>query len=138
VVNPDFMKKQKLCEGCDQCNSKSPLFQLLSEEELQIINKDRFSVRFHPGEVILKQGTLANHLISVVEGFASMYIEGYNDRRLLLDFIKPWHLVGSPGVHSEGKHSYSVVAIRETMVCYLDIGNINAVIGMNGVMMETI
>lgn len=126
------MNKQKLCEGCDQCNERSPLFKVLSEEELKIINRDRYSVRFHEGEVILKQGTQASTLISVVEGFARKYIEGFNDRKLILDFVKPWELVGAPGVHTNGKLNYSVVAIKKTLVCFLDAANFTEVLGMNG------
>lgn len=126
------MNKKKLCEGCDQCNQKSQLFNCLSKEELQLINNDRYSVRFHPGEVILKQGTQASNLISVVEGFARKYIEGFNDRNLILDFLKPWQLVGAPGVHNGGKHSFSVVAIEETLVCFIDSGNFMKVLESNG------
>ena len=99
---------------------------------MELINKDRYSVRFHPGEVILKQGTQANYFISIIEGFAKMYIEGYHDRNLVLDFIKPWSLIGSPGVHLNGKYRYSVVAIQETLVCFIDAGNFRKVLGMNG------
>jgi len=123
---------QRLCVGCDRCNQRSPLFQALNEEELALINKDRYSVRFHPGEVILKQGTQANYFISIIEGFAKMYIEGYHDRNLILDFIKPWNLIGGPGVHLNGKYRYSVVAIQETLVCFIDAGNFRKVLGMNG------
>lgn len=126
------MNEQKLCEGCEKCNSKSPLFQYLSADELNIINRDRYSVRFHEGEVILKQGTAANTIISVIEGFARKYMEGFNDRKLILDFVKPWQLVGAPGVHTSGKYSYSVVAIQETLVCFLDAANFVKVLGLNG------
>lgn len=105
---------------------------LLSDEELSIINRDRYSVRFHEGEVILKQGTAANTLISVIDGFARKYMEGFNDRKLILDFVKPWQLVGAPGVHNNGKNSYSVVAIQETLVCFLDAKNFTEVLGRNG------
>jgi len=125
------MNVQKLCVGCDKCNQKSTLFQTLSEEELIAINKDRYSIRFHEGEVILKQGTHANYFISVIEGFAKMYIEGHNDRKLILDFVTPWRLVGSPGVHLKGKHRYSLVAIQETLVCFIDAGNFKEVLAMN-------
>jgi CRP-like cAMP-binding protein len=125
------MNKQKLCEGCDKCNMRSPLFSGLNTEELQVLNGNRYSVRFHEGEVILKQGTQANNLISVIEGFARMYIEGFNDRNLILDFVKPWHLVGAPGIHDKGKYNYTVMAIRETLVCFIDIKNFKKVLEIN-------
>lgn len=117
------MNVERLDVGCDQCNEKSPLFQTLNEEELNLINKDRYSVCYHEGEVILKQGTQAAHFISVIEGFAKMYIEGHNSRNLILEFVKPWKLVGGPGIHINGRHRYSVVAVEETLVCFIDANN---------------
>ena len=125
------MNVEKICIGCDQCNLKAPLFQSLSDEELLVINKDRYSVRFHEGEVILKQGTQANFSISVIEGFAKMYIEGHNDRNLILDFIKPWRLVGGPGAQLNEKHKYSVVAIQETLICFIDNQNFKKALTLN-------
>jgi CRP-like cAMP-binding protein len=131
-ISSNKMNEQKLCEGCEKCNDKSPLFKHLSEEEFEIINRDRYSVRFHEGEVILKQGTAANTIISVIEGFARKYMEGFNGRKLILDFVKPWQLVGAPGVHNSGKYNFSVVAIKETLVCFLDAANFTEVLGLNG------
>ncbi len=125
------MKTDKNCTGCDECNSKSPLFASLTEEELKLLNKDRYSVRFHKGEMIIKQGTRAGFLVSVIEGFAKMYVEGNYNRNLVLDFIKPPRLVGGPGAQLEGKHRYSVVAIRETLVCFLDLVNFKQVLASN-------
>lgn len=107
------------------------MFASLSQEELGIINKDRYSVRFHAGEVILKQGTKADYLISLIDGFARMYIEGHNNRKLILDFLIPWKLIGGPGAHSNGKHKYSVVAVRETLVCFLEVERFKKVLAMN-------
>ncbi|MEN8229818.1 MAG: Crp/Fnr family transcriptional regulator [Bacteroidota bacterium] len=125
------MNVEKLCIGCENCNEKAHLFQALSNEELELINKDRYSVRFHEGEVILKQGTQANYFISVIEGFARMYIEGHNDRKLILEFIKPWRLIGGPGAQLNDKHRYSVVAVRETLVCFIDSNNFKKVLSAN-------
>ena len=121
------MKTDKFCAGCDDCNRKSPLFASLSDEELQQLNKDRYSVRFHKGEVILKQGTRAGYLLSLIEGFAKMYIEGDHGRNLVLDFIKPPRLVGGPGAQIDGKHRYSVVAIEESLVCFIDLNSFSKV-----------
>lgn len=115
------MRPDKNCKGCEDCNIKSPLFNSLTEDELHQINKDRYSVRFHKGEVILKQGTSAGYLLSLIEGFAKMYIEGDHGRNLILDFIKPPRMLGGPGAQIDGKHRYSVVAIEETLVCFIDL-----------------
>jgi len=125
------MNTRKLCEGCDKCNENSPMFQLLAQEELAILNADRYSVRFREGEVILKQGTQASNMISVVEGFAKVYIEGFNDRNLILDFVKPWQLVGAPGVLGKGRYSFTVVAKQETLVCFLSMENFIKVLDLN-------
>lgn len=125
------MKIDKLCEGCDKCNQKAPLFEMLSVEELKILNEDRYSVLFHSGEMILKQGTKADYLLSLIDGFARMYIEGENDRNMVLDFLIPWQLIGGPGAHSKGKHRYNVVAVKETLVCFLEVENFKKVLAMN-------
>jgi CRP-like cAMP-binding protein len=109
----------------------SPLFKLLNPEELEIINRDRYSVRFREGEVILKQGTKANNLISVVEGFVKVYIEGFNDRNLILDFAQPWQLIGEPGALNGGRYSYTVVARRESLICFLNLENFLRVLDLN-------
>jgi CRP-like cAMP-binding protein len=132
------MNVAKLCNGCDDCNRKSSMFQVLTEEELVILNKDRYSVRFHEGEVILKQGTKADYLISVVEGFAKTCIEGHNERNLILDYIKPWKLVGGPAAHIGDKHRYSVIAVQETLVCFIDVKNFMRVAALNGAFSEQV
>lgn len=115
------MKTDKNCKGCEECNRRSPLFNSLTEEELIMLNKDRYSVVFHKGEVILKQGTRANYLLSIIEGFAKIYIEGDHGRNLVLDFVNPPRVLGGPGAQKDGRHKYSVVAIRETLVCFIDL-----------------
>jgi len=100
------------------------------------MNKDRYSVRFHKGEMIIKQGTRADYLLSMIEGFAKMYIEGDYNKNLVLDFIKPPRLLGGPGAHREGKHRYSVVALRESLVCFLDLENFRKVFASNSTFSE--
>ena len=125
------MKADKLCIQCENCNKRSPLFASLSKEELKILNTDRHSVRFHEGEVILKQGTRADYLVSVIEGFAKMYVEGNQNRNLILDFIKPWKMVGGTSAQIKDKHRYSVMAIQETFVCFIEMGAVRKVLASN-------
>lgn len=130
------MKTDKNCSRCEECNSRSPLFDTLTKEELKLLNKDRYSVRFNKGEVILKQGTKANYLLSLIEGFAKVYIEGDHGRNLVLDFANPPRILGGPGAQIEGKHKYSVVAIRETLVCFIDLESFRQVFKSSPVFAE--
>ena len=125
------MKTDKLCISCENCNQRSQLFASLTNDELRLLNEDRHSVRFHEGEVILKQGTRADSLVSVVEGFAKMYIEGIHNRNLILDFVKPWKLMGGPSAQVKDKHRYSVMALQETLVCFIDMDNLRKVLASN-------
>jgi len=121
----------KDCVDCEDCTDKSPLFHLLTSEELKLMNTNRYSVRFKAGEVILKQGITSTHIISLVHGSAKIYIEGYNDRNLLLSVIKPWNIIGGPGVHTDNKNHYTVVALEESTVCFIDAKNYKEVMRMN-------
>ena len=107
------------------------MFESLTTEELKILNEGRHSVKFNEGEVILKPATRAEYLVSVIEGYAKMYIEGPHNRNLVLDFIKPWKLMGGPGAQVAGKHKYSVVAVQETLVCFIDQGSFKKVLATN-------
>jgi len=119
------------CEDCRDCTHKAPYFQILSEKELVLINRDRYSVRYKAGETILKQGVSATHVLSLIDGVIKLYIEGVGQRNLLLSLQKPWALIGGPGIHTDRKIHYTVTALTDTSVCFIDIENFNAVMGMN-------
>ncbi len=114
------MYSKKECTSCIDCKDKSPLFESLSKEELEFINDKRYSINYKAGEVILKQGTIANQVISLVNGFAKLVIEGDGNRNLIITFVKFWQIIGGPGIHTDLKHHYSVVALQDSRVCFID------------------
>ena len=125
------MNDASIIDGCTDSNLNPPLLDMLDSEEMKIINKSRFSVAFHKGEVILKQGTKANYFVTLLSGFAKMYIEGHNRRNLILKYVKPRTLVGGPGIHITVKHHFSVVAVQETLVCFIDLKNFRKILAVN-------
>ncbi len=119
------------CDDCRDCMHKAPYFQILSHEELEIVNLDRYSVKYKPGETILKQGVSATHVLSLINGYIKMYIEGIGEKNLLLGLQKPWALIGGPGIHTDRKIHYSVVALTDVSVCFINIDRFNEVMKMN-------
>ena len=114
------MYSQKECTSCIECKDRAPLFEFLSNEDLEFINDKRYSIQYKAGEVILKQGTIANQIISLVNGCAKLVIEGDGNRNLILTFVKSWKIIGGPGIHIDLKHHYSVVALEDSRVCFID------------------
>jgi len=119
------------CEDCQNCLNRAPYFQILSQEELELIDRDRYSVRYKAGETIMKQGTSATHVLSLIDGIVKIYIEGMGDRNLLLSLQKPWALLGGPGMHTDRKVHYSVTALTDVSICFIVLDNFNKVMGMN-------
>ena len=126
-----FFNRSIHCESCEKCNNKSPLFRMLSDAELAILNKDRYEVIFKPGENIIKQGTAATHLISLTSGIAKMYIEGIDNKNIILEIMKPWKIFGGPGIYIDNRYHYSVTAIEPASACFIDAANIKTVLRQN-------
>lgn len=119
------------CHSCDVCNNKSPFLQLLSEEQLSILNQDRYEISFKEGENIVKQGTTSSHIIMLTSGMAKLYIEGIDNRSLILELVKPWKLIGGPGIYIDNRYHYSVTALENCSACFIDTSNFKKVVRLN-------
>ena len=126
-------KKSVYCNSCEECNRKSELFKILNHEEISILNEDRFEVIFKAGENIAKQGTNLTHLINLTSGLAKLYIEGINDKNLLLNIIGPNSILGGPGVFTDQRHHFSVTALETTSVCFINVDSFKKIINTNAV-----
>lgn len=117
--------------NCNFCSMKSPMFELLSKQELDLITETKKRVLFRPGETIVKQGAPLSHVISFTSGLAKVYIEGSNNRNLILQFVKPTQFLGSPGIYVDSIHHFSVAAVNDASVCFIEIGVFKQIIRQN-------
>lgn len=108
-------------ENCKDCNKMIDIFKVLTDEEISLINENRFEVAFNPGETIIKQGTSFTHIVCVTSGLVKVYIEGLNRRNLLLSLMRGGEMIGSPGMWTDSRHHFSVAAIEETTTCFVDL-----------------
>ena len=106
---------------CASCNLKMNIFCHLNEQQLDHINKDRFEVHFHKGEVIFKQGGPLTHIACLTNGLAKIYIEGQDKKNMILKILKPTELVGGPGFPTDYRHHFSVSALTDSSACLVDI-----------------
>jgi CRP/FNR family transcriptional regulator, polysaccharide utilization system transcription regulator len=124
-------QKSVFCKNCEECNRKSELFKLLTPEETKTLNEDRFEVQFRTGENIAKQGTKLTHLVNLTSGSVKIYIEGLNSRNLLLNIIGPYSIIGGPGMFTDNKFHFSITALEETSVCFINAERFKVILDVN-------
>jgi CRP-like cAMP-binding protein len=117
--------------NCSGCAFKSPLFCFLSNEELELVNNTKISVQFKKGETLRKQGTFMSHVISVNEGLAKVYLEGIEHRNAIIRIVKPTNFIGGPGIYLDQRHHYTVTALVDTTVCFIEISLFKDIIDRN-------
>lgn len=110
---------------------KSPLFRYLRPEELELVDSSRRRVFFKSGEIIAKQGAPMAHVISFTSGVAKVYIQGSGNRNLILQFIKPTQFLGGPGIFMDNIHYFSVSAVADSSVCFIEINVFKQIIREN-------
>ena len=117
--------------NCSNCCFRSPLFNYLGEAELELVQKNKISVLFKKGEIIRKQGTFMTHVLSVNSGLAKVYLEGVNDTNMILRILKPTTFIGGPGIYADQIHHFSVSALVDTIVCFIDLQVFKVIIDTN-------
>ncbi len=110
----------KDCKQCVDCDQRSPLFKLLSEDELSIIGGVRYKVLFKPGEIIFKQGTSCHNILSIRSGFVKIYLEDENGRNFTVKISSVDELIGKTSIFLDKRHHYSVAALTDVEVCFVD------------------
>ncbi|MCB9013947.1 MAG: Crp/Fnr family transcriptional regulator [Bacteroidales bacterium] len=88
-------------------------------------------MQFKAGENIAKQGTNLTHIINLTSGYAKVYIEGINDRNLLLKLAGPYSILEGPGIFMDQRFHFSVTALEPCTVCFINVENFKKVLKMN-------
>lgn len=113
-----------MTSGSETCVSfvyEVPCFELLSEEEKEMLNSASVLVNYKKGEIICKQGSFATHIIYVEKGLVKVYLEG-PPKDLILTITPRLNLVGLQSLYEgNNKFLYSICTYTDTTVRMLDI-----------------
>jgi len=107
--------------ACNDGEFQSPVFDCLSSSEKEFIKQHKYELSFRSGDIIRKQGAYLSHVISIKNGLAGLYIEGLNNRNVILKIVKPSNFIGGPGMFVHHRHHYSVKAYQDTDACFIEV-----------------
>ncbi len=114
------------------CDIQSPCFQMLSEEETELIKASKTQVLFRTGDNLTKQGVFASYVLFIITGLARQYIEGYTSKSFNLRIIRPGEFIGLSAVFNKNTFTYSSVAITDCQVYLIEKEAIANIIKQNG------
>jgi CRP/FNR family transcriptional regulator len=107
--------------SCFVENQHVSCFELLTEDEKQLIELNKLVVSYKKGETIAKQGSFASHIIFLNEGLVKVYLEG-NPKDLILKIVPSNHLIGLPSIYDgNNRFIYSVATFSDSSVSLIDI-----------------
>jgi CRP/FNR family transcriptional regulator len=124
--------------GCDKCTGNWKNFSLLTAEELQLLNNNRYEAAFKPGEIMFKQGSPASHALFIATGMAKTYIEGLKGKNFMMGIALPGRLILSPGAYTTSRHSFTVAAITNVKACFVSFEILRQLIRANGKFAESL
>lgn len=116
---------------CCECMRRSPLFSVLTEEEVELVNRNKTTISFNTGEIIRKQGTHLTHVVSLNSGYAKVYMEGQNRPNTIIRIVKSTSFIGGPGIYFDQLHHYTIAALTDATICNIDVNVFRTLIDTN-------
>ncbi len=106
---------------CTVYDSRVSCFTELTQEQCELVNKNKVVLHYKKGETICKQGAFASNIIYLKEGLAKVYLEG-TPRNLVLNISPEGNLIGLPSIYDGNNiFLYSAATYTDSVVEMIDI-----------------
>jgi CRP/FNR family transcriptional regulator len=127
------MEISKKVTSCKDCIYRSWAFKNLSADDLKLINDHKVEKYYRKGEQICAQGDEIASFMYLQNGLVKLYKTEANRKEHILSIAKPRDFIGLLSVFSSEKHVYSISAIEDSVVCFVDLDIIRSFIKNNGI-----
>ncbi|MBN2682671.1 MAG: Crp/Fnr family transcriptional regulator [Bacteroidales bacterium] len=114
--------------GTSKCENNIKALNLLDKESLELINSSKIIINYKPDETIIKQGSRANQALIIQSGFTKIFVEGEQNRSLVIRYAKEGDFLGISGIFTDNIYTFSVSAVDHCKVCFVDFDIISGLI----------
>jgi CRP/FNR family transcriptional regulator len=116
--------------SCKFCTYQSNAIKKLSEEEVAKLSFNCVPVKFKKGDSLIKQGTFSTNVAYLKSGLVKIHIAGpYYEQ--IVRILKAPEYLGLPTTVGDKINQYSVTAIDDAEVCFIDIDTFNYLLRAN-------
>jgi CRP-like cAMP-binding protein len=107
-------------ENCQTCKLKCDIFFTAREMGIEDdLAPEQVVYKKH--ELICRQNAEITHAIILIEGNAKMYIDGMNNKNIILNILLPSNYIGLLSIYGSTTYAYNVAALNECRTCHADI-----------------
>lgn len=106
---------------CEKClNHPRSVFNILLNEEKDLIRKNHTSLFYKKGETIFKAGDKPKGLLSLSKGKVKISKEAAGGREQIIRIAKPVSFIGYRAIFAGENHTSTAVALEDTIVCIIE------------------
>ncbi len=117
--------------NCELCRVRSAAEQQLSAEEFCMLGENSVVVHFRKGETIIRQHAVSLNVAYLREGMVKVHMDGPAHDKIL-KLVKAPKYLGLPTSFGEKINQFSVTALSDTSVCFIDLNVFQRLIMSNG------
>ena len=105
---------------CKNCQFNTKVASALNESGFSQLSDNHAVVNFQKGDTIIKQGTFSTNVAFLRTGLVKLHITGpYNEQ--IVRLVKAPSYLGLPTTFGDKINQYSVTAVSEVSVCFIDM-----------------
>jgi len=105
---------------CKQCPFNSKAAATLCDTSFEQLSENHLVLGFKKGDAIIKQGMYSTNVVFLRTGLAKIHLQGPYHEQIVRVVKAPTYL-GLPTTFGDKINQYSVTAVSETEVCYIDV-----------------
>jgi CRP/FNR family transcriptional regulator len=108
------------------------LFDKLNEKQLDQISKTKKTVTVSKGEMVCREGEPINSFVYLVEGLVKLHKIDRFGKDQIVSVAKPMDFVGLLTLFSDTKYKYSITALQDSTLCFVDSDLMKKFVSLNG------
>ncbi|MBN1184509.1 MAG: Crp/Fnr family transcriptional regulator [Bacteroidales bacterium] len=126
------MDQKLITCSCDGCELRALFFENVPKDELENICSVKVERNFDKGDIIIGEGDAIDQFMYLKKGLVKIYRKADENRDQIIKFAPPLDFVSMLSVFSDSHYHYSVSAIEDSVVCYIDLNLVKYMALQNG------
>jgi CRP/FNR family transcriptional regulator len=122
---------ESLC-NCKECKLRPLFFANIKDNELRDVCNSKHEKSFAKGDIICEEGDEIREFMYLKSGLVKIYKSLDNKRDQIIKIAGPFDFVSMLSIFSNTHYNYSISALEDSTVCYINLEVINKTIKTNG------